>query len=79
MNLIQKKYDILNPDQESNWLSRQLEERARRESEFWFLRRLDALMAKAHFRKLTKDEIKYALSEHEKGGVKVTSISFILL
>lgn len=67
----QQLFDAINPDKDTV-TSRKVPKREMKDSEFWLLQKLAALMERANFYKLSESVVNKALDEHEAGeGVMV--------
>lgn len=72
IQFFQVLFDPINPDKDTI-ATRELNRREKLDNEFWLLQKLEAIMEKANFRMLPKDEVKRSLEEHKaRNGVIVS-------
>ena len=72
----QALFDPINPDKDTI-ATRELNRREKLDNEFWLLQKLEAIMEKANFKMLPKEEVKKSLEEHKaRNGVIVSRQNF---
>ncbi len=75
LSCFQSLFDPINPDKDTI-ATRELNVREMLDNEFWLLQKLEAIMEKANFRMLPKEEVKTSLEEHKaRNGVIVSFLS----
>lgn len=70
MYYFQTLFDPVNPDKDT-MPSQRFTRTERLDNEFWLLQKLEDVMEKANFHKLSDDTVTKALQEHTNQGIRV--------
>jgi hypothetical protein len=71
-------FDPVNPDKDT-MPSQRFTRTERLDNEFWLLQKLEDVMEKANFHKLSDDTVTKALQEHTNQGIRVNVLLFSIL